>query len=178
METEVNARVRAAWSTFGRYRTIFEDKELPVALKKKIFNQCVLPTLTYGCETWAFTKKLLLKIRTCQRAMERTILGLKLKDKVAHIKIREKTKVTDAITYVLTMKWRWAGHIARVSDDRWTKKCSSWKPKGSRRPGRPRCGWETDIRKYGGPEWRDVAQDRRAWKMMTKGYIRQWINLA
>ena len=95
IETEVKSRIRAAWQCFGKYREIFLDDTLPMTLKRKTFNQCVLPTLTYGCETWALTKTLELKIRSTQRAMERKMLNLKLLDKVRHTNIREKTNVTD-----------------------------------------------------------------------------------
>ena len=95
IETEVKSRIREAWQCFGKYREIFLDDTLRIVLKRKTFNQCVLPTLTYGCETWALIKTLRIKIRSAQRAMERKMLNLKLLDKVRHTNIREKTKVTD-----------------------------------------------------------------------------------
>ena len=41
-----------------------------------------------------------------------------LKNKNEHF--RQKTKITDALKHVLTLKWRWAGHIPRYTDKRWT----------------------------------------------------------
>ena len=38
--------------------------------------------------------------------------------------IRKRTKIIDIIEYTLKQKWRWAGHIARMKDKRWTKRCS------------------------------------------------------
>ena len=49
---EVEIKIKAGWSVFGRYRDIFLDEDIPINLKKKVFNQCVLPTMTYGCQTW------------------------------------------------------------------------------------------------------------------------------
>ena len=34
---------------------------------------------------------------------------------------REKTKVKDIIQVVKQQKWRWAGHVARMNDNRWKK---------------------------------------------------------
>ena len=34
---------------------------------------------------------------------------------------QKKTKIIDMIEYTLKQKWRWAGHIARMKDNRWTK---------------------------------------------------------
>ena len=178
MEDEINARIRAAWSSFGRYKEILTDKELPMSLKRKTLDQCILPKLTYSCETWAFTKENLKKVRTAQRAMERRMLGLTLLDKVSCKKIREKTGVRDALEYILRMKWRWAGHIGRMSDNRWTHRCTFWDIQTTRRIGRPRTEWDTDIVKYAGPDWRERCQDRRQWRVLAEGYIQQWTNIA
>ena len=49
---EVQLRIKAGWSIFGRYKEIFQDKDMPMCLKRKVFNQCINLTLTYGCQTW------------------------------------------------------------------------------------------------------------------------------
>ena len=43
---EVSIRIKAGWSVFGKYRETFLDKRLPMSLKRKVFNQCVLPAMT------------------------------------------------------------------------------------------------------------------------------------
>ena len=48
---EIYARVRAAWSCFGKKKEILQDKQLPISLKKQVMDQCILPTMTYGCQT-------------------------------------------------------------------------------------------------------------------------------
>ena len=79
-EQEVSIRIKAGWSVFGMYREIFLDRHLPVSLKRMVFNQCVLPAMTYGCQTWSLTKALVKKLETSQRAMERRMLNVKLKE--------------------------------------------------------------------------------------------------
>ena len=51
------------------------------------------------------------------------MLDLKLQDKIPCSEIRKRTKITDVIEYTLKQKWKWAGHIARRKDNRWTKRC-------------------------------------------------------
>ena len=58
---------------------------------------CVLPTMTYGCETWTTTKYPEQKLMTAQHAMERRMLNITLRDKVRNSEIRNKTKVKDII---------------------------------------------------------------------------------
>ena len=110
-----------AWSCFGKNKEILQDKQLPISLKKQVMDQCILPTMTYGCQTWSLNKQMTNKVRTAQRAMERKMLDLKLKDKIPCSEIRKRTKVIDIIEYTLKQKWKWAGHIARLKDNRWTK---------------------------------------------------------
>ena len=58
---EVSIRIKAGWSVFGKYREIFLGRHLPMSLKRNVFNQCVLPAITYGCQTWSLTKALVKK---------------------------------------------------------------------------------------------------------------------
>ncbi|GFR61647.1 reverse transcriptase [Elysia marginata] len=66
---EVDIRIRAGWSCFGRNREIFLDKNMILSLKKQVDDQCILPTMTYGCQTWSLTKIIGNKLKVAQRAM-------------------------------------------------------------------------------------------------------------
>ena len=85
---EVPIIMKAVWSVFGKHIEIFLDRHLPMSLKRKVFIQCVLPAMTYGCKTWSLTIALVKKLETSQRAMERRILNVKLKDKIRNNTIR------------------------------------------------------------------------------------------
>ncbi|GBP44044.1 hypothetical protein EVAR_85198_1 [Eumeta japonica] len=79
------------------------------------------------------------------------MLRLRRVNKVRHSKIRDKTNVTDALTHALKLKWKWAGHIARMSEDRRTKRTTSWRgPDGKRSIGRPYARWSDDIKGVAG----------------------------
>ena len=130
----IYARIRAAWSCFGKNKEILQDKQLPISLKKQVMDQCILPTMTYGCQTWSLNKQMTNRLRTAQRAIKRKMLDLKLKDKITCSEIRKRTKIIDIIEYTLKQKWKWAGHIARLKDNRWTKLSQS----GSQGEGRGR----------------------------------------
>ena len=101
-----------------------------------------MPKMTYGYQTWSLNKQLANKPRTAQRAMERKMLDPKLQDKIPCSEIRKRTKTIDITEYTLKQKWRWAGHIARLKDNRWTKRCTEWKlRRGKRSRGRPSRKW-------------------------------------
>ncbi|CAH2264885.1 jg5709 [Pararge aegeria aegeria] len=68
--------------------------------------------MTYGSETWSLTMGLIRRNRVTQRAMERAMLGVSLRD-------QRITRVTDMAQRVAKLKWQWAGHILRRKDGRW-----------------------------------------------------------
>lgn len=49
--------------------------------------------------------------------MERSILKIKRKDKITIKSIREKTKGTDAGYIIKKLKFKHAGHLARIEGD-------------------------------------------------------------
>jgi hypothetical protein len=72
---EINQRIQLGWMAYGKMRDIFKGS-IALSLKRKAFDQCILPILSYGCETWSLTRKMEQKVRATQRRMERSILGI------------------------------------------------------------------------------------------------------
>ena len=87
---EVQLRIQAGWAVFGKYKEIFQNKEIPICLKRRAYNQCIIPTMTYGCQTWSITKDIVHKTEVSQRKMERKMLGIKQIDRIPNSTIREK----------------------------------------------------------------------------------------
>ena len=174
---EITCRIRAGWSCFGRNREIFLDDKMPICLKRQVYDQCVLPTMTYGCQTWSITKALAQKLRVAQRAMERKMLQIKIKDKISCKEIRRRTQVKDIVEFVTSQKWKWAGHVARSKDNRWTLRATEWQPRnGKRSRGRQTRRWRDDIVQIKGNSWYREARERDKWKHDAEGYILQWMD--
>jgi len=132
--------------------------------------------LTYGCETWSLNVKSIQKLRVTQRAMERCMLGITRRDRKRNEWVRSQTKVQDIIEAVMRLKFKWAGHIVRRMDGRWTRVILGWTPEGGKRlRGRPLGRWIDSIRKFGGKDWMVKAQDRKFWKGEEEAFIQQWI---
>ena len=69
---------------------------------------------------------------------------------------------------------RWAGHLIRREDNRWTKRLTEWQPRnGKRCRGRQKRRWRDDITSYIGSTWTRMAKDRRWWQNHEEGYIQQ-----
>ena len=77
-------------------------------------------------------------------------------------------------------KWRWAGHVARRTDDRWARQVLEWKPDGARLQGRPVTRWVDDIRQFmtslhgeevRDEDWMRAAQCREHWAALEEDYV-------
>ena len=67
-QQEIKRRITLGLQAFGRASAIFKNKDLPIVLKPQVYNQYILPTVTYGSETWNRKKQQTLKLRIMQRA--------------------------------------------------------------------------------------------------------------
>lgn len=83
------------------------------------------------------------------------------------------SKIKDVIEHAMELKWRWAGHVARQPDDRWSKKIEKWEPDGKRKRGKPSKRWKDDIIECGSIFWRRNANNRNKWKIMEKTFVQQ-----
>lgn len=169
-DLEIERRVQNTWNKYWSLKEIFKSN-MPTNIKTKLMMQCLLPCLTYACQTWKFTCKLKSKITSCQRGIERSMLNIKKMQKIRHTKIREATKATDALIYAKKLKWKWAGHVARLKDERWTNRVTTWKgPIGKRRKGRPHMRWSDELIKIAGTRWPQIAQDKDIWYSLEEAF--------
>ena len=85
------------------------------------------------------------------------------------------TGVRDIIHPIRKAKHRWAGNIARLSDNRWTIRATEWTPRDwTRKQGRPR--WRDDLTRQFGPVWSRLAKHRHLWDQSREGFLFQdWI---
>jgi hypothetical protein len=134
--------------------------------------------MPYGTETWPLTMCLIRRLNVTQRAMERVILGISLRDRIRNDEIRKRTKVTDIARRIADLKWQWAGHIARRTDSRWGGKVLEWRPRTGRRSvGRPPIRRTDNLVKVAGSRWMRAAQDRSSWRTLGEAYVQQWTSL-
>ncbi|KAG7301234.1 hypothetical protein JYU34_014132 [Plutella xylostella] len=177
---EINRRIANTWKRFWQLKHIFKNKRISIKLKSRAFDTCLLPILTYGAQTWALTKKDVLKLKTTQRKIERSMLSLRLIEKTTNKDLRNITKVTDVIRHAKRLKWKWAGHVMRLGDGRWTREVTEWSPRQARRRrGRPRVRWRDELEQFSGQGvlWTRLTQYKHIWKRMGEAFAQQWDHL-
>ena len=78
------------------------------------------------------------------------------------------------------IKWgimRWAGHVARMGEDRGVCRVLVGKPEGKRLLGRPRRRWVDNIRTdlqeagCGYMDWNGLTQDRDRWRTVVSAVM-------
>ena len=82
------------------------------------------------------------------------MLNISKRDKKTYKLIRQQTMVTDIINRIERLKWKWAGHVVRQKDNRWTKEkqlCIQEMEKENVDDNRTR--WIGDIEKVAGITW-------------------------
>jgi hypothetical protein len=84
---------------------------------------------------------------------------------------------TDIIRQVKSRRMRWAGHVARMGEERKVYKVLVGKLEGRRPLGRPKRRWEDGVRMdlreigLGGMDWIRLAQDRDQWRAVVSAVM-------
>ena len=76
---------------------------------------------------------------------------------------------------------KWAGHVARIEEERGAYSFLVGKPGGKRPLGRPRRRWVDNIRMglqevgCGYVDWIGLAQDRDGWQKLVSAVMNLWV---
>ena len=93
-EREVKRRVQAwNWNRWKRVSGVICDRRLPARVKEKVYSLMVRPTIVYGLETVAVTKKQMKEMKVAEMKMLRLAMGVTRKDKIRNEYIRGTVKV-------------------------------------------------------------------------------------
>ncbi|KAE9414743.1 hypothetical protein Angca_006947, partial [Angiostrongylus cantonensis] len=135
-------------SALGAFKSIKDvvKRTKNTRLRAHLFDSTVLPALTHASETWSLRKQDERSFGVIERAVERTMLGVsrftQLRDGIRSSDLRQRSKIKDAVLYAKQSKIRWAGHVMRMNDNRWTSGVSDWIPRDVKRTtGRPPTRW-------------------------------------
>ncbi|KAE9417158.1 hypothetical protein Angca_009685, partial [Angiostrongylus cantonensis] len=122
---------RAAWGAFKSIEDVVKRTK-NTRLRAYLFVSTVLLALTYASETWSLRKQDERSLNVIERAVERTMLGVsrftQIRDGIRSSDLRQRSKIKDAVLYAKQSKIRWARHVMRMNDNRWTRAVSDWIP--------------------------------------------------
>ena len=96
-----------------------------------------------------------------------------MRRKLRNEELNDLYTLPNIVRVVKSRQMRWAGHVARMGEDRGVHRVLVGKPEGKRPLGRPRRRWEYNIKKdlqeVGGSRgnWMELAQDRDGWRALV-----------
>jgi hypothetical protein len=93
--------------------------------------------------------------------------------KLHNEELKDLYSLPNIVRVVKSRRMRWAGHVARMGEDRGVHRVLVGRPKGKRPLGRPRRRWEDNIKMDlqeivgGHGDWMELAQDRDRWRTLV-----------
>ena len=123
------------------------------------------------------------KLRVFENMVLRRIFGSR-KDEVTgewrrlhNEELNDLYSSPNIVRVIKSRRMRWAGHVARMGEERRVYRVLMGKPEGRRLMGRPRRRWVDNIRMYvqemgcGYMDWIGLAQDRDRWRTLVSSVM-------
>ena len=154
------------------YRLLSEN------LKTKIYRYIILPFLC-GCETWSLTLREERKLRVFENMVLRRICGPRRNEvtgkwrRLHNEELHDLYSSPNIVRVIKSRRMRWAGHVARMGEERGVYSVLVRKPEGRRPLERPRRRWVDNIRMdlqevgCGYMDWIGLSQDRDRWRTLV-----------
>jgi len=148
-------------------------------LKIEIYRTIILAVVLYGCETWSLTLREERKLRVFENMVLRKIFGPRRDEVTGEWRRLYNEELNDVysspniVRVIKSRRIRWAGHVARMGEERGAYGVLVGKPEGKRPLGRPRRRWVDNIRMdlqevgCGYMDWIGLARDRDRWRKLV-----------
>jgi len=152
-------------------------------LKIKIYRTIIVLVVLYGCETWSLTLREERKLRVLENMVLRRIFGPRREEVTGEWRRLHNEELNDLyyspniVRVIKSRRMRWAGHVARMGEERVVYRVLVGKAGGKRPLGRPRrrCvdNIRMDLQEVGCEymDWVGLAQDRDRWRTLVSAVM-------
>ena len=108
LDAEIQARLNSASGAFGRLRTrVFDNRDIYINTKIKVYRAIILPSLLYGSEVWTTYSRHLKSLEKYDQRCLCRILSIKWQDRRTNSSVLEEANVTSIESIFITNKLRW-----------------------------------------------------------------------
>jgi hypothetical protein len=118
---EIKSRLNLGNACYHSVHNLLSFRVLYRNVKVKIYKTIILPVVLYGCETWSLTLR---EDRVFENRVLRRIFGPKRDEvmgewrKLHNEELHNLFSSPDIIRQVKSGRMRWAGHVARMGEER------------------------------------------------------------
>jgi hypothetical protein len=156
-------------------------------VKVKIYKTIILPVVLYRCETSYLTLREEHRLRVFENRVLRRIFGPNRDEvtgewrKMHNEELHNLYSSPDIIRQVKSSRMRWAGHVARMGEERKVYKVLAGKPEGKNHwedqgvGGKMGSEWILRRLAWGGVDWIRLAQDRDWWQAVVSTVMNLWV---
>jgi len=141
---EIKSRLRSGNACYHSVQNLLSSRLLSKNLKIKIYRTIILPVVLYGCETWSLTLREERQLRVFENMVLRRIFGPRRDEVTGEWRRLRNEELNDLypspniVRVIKSRRIRWAGHVARMGEERGAYRVLVGKPEGKRPLGRPR----------------------------------------
>ena len=145
-ENAMASRIRIGWMKFRECRELLRGRRFSLRMKGMVYRSCVRSTVWYGSETWCLRETEMTILRRTERAMVRSMCGVKLVDKKKMEDLIEILGLKETLDRMAKANGvRWYGHVIRRDDDNIQKKAMMMEVNGKRNRGRRKLTWRRQV---------------------------------
>lgn len=175
-DVEINARISGANRAFYSLQSVFKKRSLSKGFKIRLYRTNILPVLLYGCEGLTVRSVDENKFLVFERKVLRRIFGPVIDSRTGQWRslknreLEEKYRAPNIMQVFKARRMKYAGHVARMDENRTPLIMLTEDVEGKRSRGRPKLRWsdniKADVEEMGleAERWMEIAQDRRGWR--------------
>ena len=99
-------------------KRVWQNINLTMNTRLKVYQACVTSILLYGNETWTPYARQEAKVNSFHLRCFRRILGITWQDRIPNITVLQKAKCSSIHVLLSQRRLRWLGHICRMGKGR------------------------------------------------------------
>ena len=115
--SEYIRRIGLAAGVMKRLDRVWNQTNLSISTKIRVYSTCVLAVLLYGSETWTLTQPEWRRLDSFHTRCQRRILHIRWQDNVTNDEVLRRTGLLPASSIVRKRRLGLFGHVARLADD-------------------------------------------------------------
>ena len=183
IDIEIAERIGSGSRCAYALNKVLTSRRVSRKTKLRIYNIMIRPIVLYGCETWTLTKARIHRLEVFENSILRRIYGPIFDNAQGqwvrrhNRDLRELSNQPYIQNVIKARRLRWAGHCARMPDERTPKIVMNGVVQGQRPVGRPWYRWVDNIQKDTREiapdirDWQEIAQDREQWRGLVTAAV-------